>query len=200
MQKEEPAEKNDQETSVAASEQEKTGKKRKKKAEQAETAKDLPETVMPPKKRQPKIKKWTDRGSDHCHSGWWRVAAAAAAAHQYQALSRLARRPDRIDVEQYAGYQRHACSSEVEEVSVLPRSAAHWVQQVCAGSEGHAGDCGRNDCVRVDTRNAGEQRQEQAQTDSRTGQRLRLSGCGPGGPGQERPVEAVRGNPQFWRF
>lgn len=58
MQKEEPAEKNDQETSVAASEQEKTGKKRKKKAKQAETAKDLPETVMPPKKRKKKIKKW----------------------------------------------------------------------------------------------------------------------------------------------
>ena len=58
MQKEEPAEKNDQEMSVAASEQEKTGKKRKKKAKQAETAKDLPETVMPPKKRKKKIKKW----------------------------------------------------------------------------------------------------------------------------------------------
>ena len=58
MQKEEPAEKNDQETSVAASEQEKTGKKRKKKAKQAGTAKDLPETVMPPKKRKKKIKKW----------------------------------------------------------------------------------------------------------------------------------------------
>ena len=58
MQKEEPAEKNDQETSVAASEQEKTGKKRKKKAKQEETAKDLPETVMPPKKRKKKIKKW----------------------------------------------------------------------------------------------------------------------------------------------
>ena len=121
MQKEEPAEKNDQETSVAASEQEKTGKKRKEKSETGRDSQRSAGNGHAAEETEKEDQKMDDRGSDHSHSSCGQYRHETAAARKSAGAGRQLC-PDRSNVEQTLDTSGYV-SSEVEETVFSPVTA-----------------------------------------------------------------------------